>query len=177
MRAMTTTKSLTKNYNDSNKISAYANASQTMSQVQQIISLYDAILKALYKGKQAMNQNNPAERYNNIKKASDIVIVLRDSLDFEKGGEIAKTLHEYYQSINFSLFKLLGENNIKLCEKIDADLRAMRASWCEIEKNQFQPRESSDNSSSSNNSEYNSSSGSTQHNQSNKYNDTVNMSI
>jgi len=63
---------------------------------ERIVLLYNGAIKFLMQARQAIDENNIQERFNNNKRASDIIFYLQDTVDMEKGGEIAQNLYRIY---------------------------------------------------------------------------------
>ncbi|MDR0655444.1 MAG: flagellar export chaperone FliS [Treponema sp.] len=124
-----------------NALSAYRETRiKTASQGQLVVMLYDEALKHLDRGLELLGLNAPEkkdpgkiEHVNKaILKTQDIITELMVSLDFDRGGEIAKNLFSLYTWFN----KELLEANIKqdrrrltLIRNLISDLRA---AWSEI---------------------------------------------
>lgn len=68
----------------------------TASKEQLLLMLYEGCIRNFKKAKLAMEQGNIAEKGKWLGKAQDIVNELSNSLDFEKGGDIAKQLESLY---------------------------------------------------------------------------------
>lgn len=98
-----------------------------------IVMLYDELVKQIDVAIRQIDENGGLDVVNNaILKAHDIVTELMASLDMEKGGEIAKQLHDLY---TFFCARLI-QGNIKKDPEILRNTRALitelRASWKQI---------------------------------------------
>lgn len=112
---------------------AYAAATQTVAGTRQVVMLYDGIIRYLQQAKEAMQDRRIEERYHLLTRASAIVFGLQNALDFEKGGDIATVLHDFYSSIDMRILTLHRSNSIELCDALIAELRQMREAWQEID--------------------------------------------
>ena len=99
-----------------------------------ILMLYDGAIKHLNQALQDMD--NQHRRYDSISncliKAQDIIAELMISLDFERGGEIAKNLFSLYVFMN----RRLLDGNIKKdrapVEEVRTLLSELRGAWAEV---------------------------------------------
>jgi len=116
------------------KYQAYTAATQTVAKTKQIVMLYDGVIRFVQQGKDAIAAKRIEDRYNLLTKASAIISGLQACLDFEKGGDIAKVLYNFYLGINNRIFSLHHTNNLKTCDKVISDLKKMRDVWHEIDQ-------------------------------------------
>ena len=99
-----------------------------------ILMMYDGAIKNLNQALQDLD--NEHRRYDSISnsliKAQDIIAELMISLDFERGGEIAKNLFGLYVFMN----RRLLDGNIKKdrapLEEVRTLLTELRGAWAEI---------------------------------------------
>lgn len=116
-------------------IKQYTSANHaTENKARQVVMLYDGAINYVNKVKFALENNDIETRYNFIEKATNIINGLQASLDFEKGGEIAKLLDDYYFSIYMRLTSINFSNNIEICESVIKELKMMRDAWVEVEE-------------------------------------------
>ncbi len=113
---------------------AYAAATHTVANTQQIVMLYDGAIRNLQQAKDAMQANEIEQRYHLLVKTSDIVFGLQGCLDFDRGGEVATALYNFYSSIDRRIFALHHSNDAGACAEVVADLKSMRDVWDEIDK-------------------------------------------
>lgn len=99
-----------------------------------ILMMYDGAIKNLNQALQDMEDEH--RRYDSISnsliKAQDIIAELMISLDFERGGEIAKNLFGLYVFMN----RRLLDGNIKKdkapLEEVRTLLMELRGAWAEV---------------------------------------------
>ncbi len=112
---------------------AYTHAKHTAPKTQQILMLYDAAIRNLQQARDAMEAGRIEERYRLLSKASDIVFGLQGCLDFEKGGEVAQVLYDFYGTIDARIGSLHRTPEPEACAKIAEELKSMRDAWADID--------------------------------------------
>ena len=99
-----------------------------------ILMLYDGAIKNLNRALEDMNaQHSRYDRVSNsLIQAQDIIAELMVSLDFERGGDIAKSLFSLYVFMN----RRLLDGNIKKekapLEEVKSLLTELRSAWAEV---------------------------------------------
>jgi flagellar protein FliS len=121
-------------YKKSAEFIAYDTAAATASKTTQVVMLYDGLIKIVQQAKQCIGDKKFAERYQLIERACQIVAGLQGCLDFEKGGEVAQLLHDYYSGIEMRMIMIQGNNDMALCDQIVKELKIMRDSWMKVDK-------------------------------------------
>jgi flagellar protein FliS len=125
----------------SNQISAYRETRiKTASQGQLIIELYNEAVKQLDYGLDLMELNAGAKKNpgriekisNAVLKTQEIVTELMASLDFERGGEIAKNLFSLYTWFNKELLAANINQEAQRISAIRNMLNDLRSAWIEI---------------------------------------------
>jgi flagellar protein FliS len=107
---------------------------KTATQGKLILMLYDGAIRNLNSALENMKQEHRAYDVTNnyLVKTQDIITELMVSLDFEKGGEIAKNLFNLYVFMNRQLLEgNISKDQQPLLEvrKLLTDLRAV---WAEV---------------------------------------------
>jgi flagellar protein FliS len=123
-----------------NEVSAYRETRvKTASQGQLVIMLYDGAVKQLDKGLEllAMNQvkKDPGriEQVNKaILKVQDIITELTVSLDFDRGGDIAKNLFSLYTWFNKELLEANISQDPRRLTVIRNMINELRGAWSEV---------------------------------------------
>lgn len=116
------------------KYAAYKTAQYNVSKTRQIVMLYDGALRFIQKAIEAIKANDIQERYNNLHKASKIMMGLQASLDFDNGGEIATILDQYYYSIDIRLIRAQGKNDLEAVQQIKKEVQMMKEAWDEVDQ-------------------------------------------
>jgi len=124
-----------------NAISSYRETRiNTASQGQLIIMLYEEAVKCLDRGLELLIQNSGAKKNpGNIEKISksilktqEIITELIVSLDFERGGEIAKNLFSLYTWFNKELLEANITHDIHRVTSVRNQINELRSAWTEI---------------------------------------------
>lgn len=114
---------------------AYHKANETVSEINQVIMLYEGAINFIEQAKEAIAEKNYEKRYNLINKAISIITGLNSCLSFnEQTDEVAKALDQYYQSIDMRLLYIQCDNSIDSCNKVIEDLRVMLNAWKDVAK-------------------------------------------
>ncbi|AIL64531.1 Flagellar protein FliS [Rickettsiales bacterium Ac37b] len=108
----------------------YSNIKKTT----QVVMLYNSMEKFIKQSIDALKNSNLEIHYNMMMKTTSIITALHNSIDFDKGGEIAKVLHNYYTSLSIKILSIYKDNNIDLVEELLKDIIMMRTAWEEIDK-------------------------------------------
>ena len=100
------------------------------SKQKRAVSVVAKLLSAMHK--EIKELNNLKDLENNLEmiqkkttRISKICIVLQNSLDLEKGGEVATNLNHLYQHIRFSVARVTDDKDfsyLKSAEKVTAEI-------------------------------------------------------
>ena len=124
-----------------NAISTYKETRvKTASQGQLVMMLYDEAVKSLDRALELLSLNaggkkNPGniEKISkSILKAQEIITELTVSLDFEQGGDIAKSLFSLYTWFNKELLEANIAQDIRKITAVRYQLNELRSAWAEI---------------------------------------------
>ena len=100
-----------------------------------IVMLYDAAIKSINAALDCLNRD--AKQLdtisNHIIKAQDIVTELMVSLDFERGGRIAKSLFSLYEFVNRQLLDANLNKHASPLESVNKLLCELREAWYQVE--------------------------------------------
>ncbi len=88
-----------------------------------ILMLYDGAVSFLARAETAMEAGDFEEANSLIIRSQNIVSELMSSLDFQRGGQIAKDLYRIYEYLNYRLVQA----NIKKDPTISAEVRGLVA--------------------------------------------------
>ena len=105
---------------------------QTANQGRLIVMLYEGAIKFLNSAIAAIKEKKYDEANNNIIRAEDIVTELLVSLDYEKGGDIAKKLASIYIYINQQLLEANITKTIQPIEVVVQLMMDLKESWEQI---------------------------------------------
>lgn len=102
------------------------------SPAERVVLLYNGAIKFLTLARQAIDKGDIQERFNNNKRAGDIIAYLMETLDMEKGGEIAFNLQKLYFYMLNRLIEVDTANSVEAAEDVLEKLRMLQASWVKL---------------------------------------------
>ena len=113
---------------------------KTASQGQLIIMLYEEAVRQLDRSLEFLSQNKDGKRIpgniekisKSILKSQEIITELTVSLDFEQGGEIAKSLFSLYTWFNKELLESNISHDIRRITQVRNQLNELRSAWAEV---------------------------------------------
>ncbi len=107
---------------------------KTATPAKLILMLYDGAIKYINMAVEKIDKKYKAydEVSNHIIRAQDIVTELIVSINFEKGGEIAKNLFSLYMYMNRRLLEANIKKNSTVLEEVKKLLVELRSAWAEI---------------------------------------------
>ena len=117
------------------KYQAYAAATQTVARTQQIVMLYDGVIRFMQQAKEAIRDKRIEDRYKALTQASEIIMGLQGCLDFENAEEIARLLYNFYSTVDANIFSIHRTASAETCEEVIYELKKMRDVWQEIDQN------------------------------------------
>ncbi len=91
--------------------------------------LMDGALEKIRVAKGVMARNDVAEKVRHINWALSIIDGLRQSLDVEKGGEIAQNLEALYDYMQRRLIAANIENDAKILDEVASLLIEIKTAW------------------------------------------------
>ncbi len=109
---------------------------ETADQLTLILMLYDRAILLLNKAKKEILEKKLEEKHHSLTKARDIVFELIQSLDQDKGGEIAASLLQFYYFVVREILDADTNQNTKAIDNAKGILSELRESWKEIKTNQ-----------------------------------------
>jgi len=105
---------------------------QTANQGKLIVMLYEGALKFANAAIVAINEKKYDIANNNITRAEDIVTELLVSLDYDRGGEIAKKLASIYIYINQQLLEANITKTVDPIKVVIGLMSDLKQSWEQI---------------------------------------------
>ena len=117
-----------------NQYQAYHKATHTVSKTRQVVMLYQGILRNLQQAKEAIVQKDIPERYNKLTRASEIVVGLQMSLDFNSGEEAAQALYDFYALLDSRIMQLHRTQSLEECDALIEEVRSMHDVWQGIDQ-------------------------------------------
>lgn len=101
------------------------------SPAERVVLLYDGAIRFMMITKMAITEKDIQKRYDNALKARNIISHLQETLDMEKGGEIATNLDNIYTYL-LHQFLEIDKNNLEAVEEVLKHLKILRESWAKI---------------------------------------------
>jgi flagellar protein FliS len=101
------------------------------SPAERVVLLYDGAIRFMMIARKAIEDSQIQVRYDNAVKARNIISHLQETLDMEKGGEIATNLDNIYTYL-LAQFPEVDKNNIEAVDEILKHLKILRESWAKI---------------------------------------------
>ncbi|MES2215088.1 MAG: flagellar protein FliS [Pseudomonadota bacterium] len=93
-------------------VNKYTTAEMTYGNpIRTIITVYDVIIKLLYKAKKSIDEKDIANKCMSIQKASELTEALRENLDLDNGGKVAEILDDFYLGLFYKLHDLIIKNH------------------------------------------------------------------
>lgn len=111
----------------------------TASDVQLIVLLYDSAIQAVELASDGIARRHQSDKARFLGRAVGIVSELSSVLDFERGGEVAKSLYRLY---DYMLSEFTQANLRNDARHLDGPLRClkeMREAWHTVAQQQNQP--------------------------------------
>ncbi len=105
---------------------------ETSTPVERVVLLYDKLLILLKEAFSAIEEGSVERKVNSLSKAERIITMLNSSLDMEKGGEVAKTLRDFYETILWGIFVVNRDNDLKALENLIYMVNEVKGAWEEI---------------------------------------------
>jgi flagellar secretion chaperone FliS len=110
----------------------------TSSRVQIVVLLYDAAIQSIELARAGIESNDPKEKGRFLGRAISIIGELNSVLDFEQGGEIARSLHRLYEYMLSELVMANARNDVRRLDGPHRCLTTLREGWREIAAQQTQ---------------------------------------
>lgn len=122
---------------------AYALATRTVAKTRQVVMLYDGTIRFLQQAKSAIESKRIEERFRLLQRASEVIVGLQSSIDFDTGGEVAQTLHRFYSNVSMRIMAINFKQTegIQDCNELIAEIKQMRDVWDSIDKTLNKPTE------------------------------------
>ena len=97
--------------------------------VQLIQMLFDGLMDALTDAETHIKGKDIAKKSDAISRATRIVVGLKGSLDFERGGELARNLNDLYDYSTRQLLKANLRNDVELIQEVKGLLGEINSAW------------------------------------------------
>jgi flagellar protein FliS len=105
---------------------------ESRSPLELVVMLYDGALRFLGEASAAAARGDLRTRAQNISRALAIVAELQNTLDLEKGGDIASQLDDLYTYITSRLLDVALKNDATAIDEACKLLTPIRDAWSQI---------------------------------------------
>ena len=110
------------------------NQVETVDQKKLIVMLYEGAIGFMRRALKCMEEGDMVQKGIYLGRAMDIISELNNSLDLEKGGEIARRLRSLYFFYNRHLLEGTLKNSKKHIEDVIAMMERLKEAWEEAIK-------------------------------------------
>lgn len=121
-------------YLSSSRVAYQRSSTLTASQEQLIVMLFDGARRFLTQASVAMAAHDVPEAHNKLRRAETIIGHLNESLDFERGGELAENLASLYAFWLRHLNSARVAQDPKLVDEVNDLIAPIRDAWAEISR-------------------------------------------
>ena len=110
------------------------NTSQAMvaDKVELIQMLFDGLLDSLVTARGHIQRNAIEDKNKSLVRAGRIVIGLQGALDLEKGGDLARNLHELYSYVTRRLVYVNAHNDLNVLNEVQTLMSEIRQAWRDV---------------------------------------------
>lgn len=121
------------------KLTYRENAVRSATPIELVVILFDAAIDDMRRAASAVRAGDLEERAAAIRHAMLVLQQLQGTLDFEKGGQVARQFEQFYNLIRARLLEAQLRNSPALMEQQIQFMSEVRDCWAEAEK-QLQPK-------------------------------------
>jgi flagellar secretion chaperone FliS len=127
------------------KLAYRENAVRGASAIELVVILFDAAIDDMQRAASAIQTGDVEERAKSIRHAMLVLQQLQGTLDFERGGEVARRFEQFYNLIRAKLLESQLRNSPQLMGQQIQFMSEVRECWMHAEK-QIRPKPSTDSS-------------------------------
>jgi flagellar protein FliS len=99
-----------------------------------VVLLYEQIIQDLRQASLAIDQNNIELRTNRINHALDVICLLQATLNLDRGGQVARNLVRFYDTIRANLCEAQFQASKEILARQVTDLLTVREAWEQVER-------------------------------------------
>lgn len=108
-----------------------ANSVNTSPQ-QLVVMCYDGIIRFLTQARKCIEQKDIEGRVKHLNKALAVIDELQSSLDFARGGEVAKNLDRCYDYFNNQLMQVGMNDDVNTLDHVVKLVKELRYAWAKV---------------------------------------------
>ena len=116
------------------KLTYRENAVRSATPIELVVILFDAAIADMRRAVSAIQASNVEERANAVRHAMLILQQLQGTLDFERGGQVAKQFEQFYNLIRAKLLESQLRNSPELVGQQIQFMSEVRDCWVEARK-------------------------------------------
>jgi flagellar protein FliS len=98
-----------------------------------VVMLYDGAIAFMHRAVAAMEAHDIPKKCNHLNRALAIIAQLEGTLDFEQGGEVARTLKSFYVYARTQALKANIENSPEILRSLIEKFSTVREAWYEAD--------------------------------------------
>jgi flagellar secretion chaperone FliS len=102
-----------------------------------IVRLYEQMIEDMRHVAIAIEQNDIQLRSDRIKHVLVVIGHLQSSLDFERGGKVARDLNTFYDALRENIMWVQFHPSKRAATQVITDLLAVREAWIEVERHEY----------------------------------------
>jgi flagellar protein FliS len=99
-----------------------------------VVLLYEQIIQDLRQASLAIDQNNIELRTKRINHALDVICLLQATLNLDRGGQVARNLVRFYDTIRANLCEAQFQASKEILARQVTDLLTVREAWEQVER-------------------------------------------
>jgi len=115
-------------YGDGNR----ASQAVVADKVELIQMLFDGLLESMVTARGHIERGAIEEKNKSLIRAGRIVIGLQGALDLEKGGDLARNLHELYSYVTRRLVYVNAHNDVTVLNEVQTLMSEIRQAWRDV---------------------------------------------
>jgi flagellar secretion chaperone FliS len=106
-----------------------------------VVILYDEIIRSLRRALDAVQRNQIERRSNELSHAIVVIGYLQSVLDYEKGGQVASNLSNFYNASRTKIMQCSGPQAASLLEPLAAEFSSIAEAWQQVDRELTQQQE------------------------------------
>jgi flagellar secretion chaperone FliS len=99
-----------------------------------VVILYEEIIRSLRRALDAVQRNQIERRTNELSHAIIVIGYLQSVLDYEKGGQIAHSLCNFYNVSRTKILHCSGPEAASLLEPLAAEFSSIAEAWQQVDR-------------------------------------------
>ena len=99
-----------------------------------VVLLYGTIVASLLRAQQALQENNTEKRVLELNHVLAVIGQLQGTLDFERGGQVAVQLDQFYNVMRARVLQASMQNSKPILEDLVRHFTSLKEAWQEVER-------------------------------------------